>query len=157
MPCQWCNKIMDKIGVDKIGVSCVWLGVCNLLNWPCWLPWGQMIYFVYMVMGPVINKLENLVLALEFRWFLLLFCIWCVIIRTKCVWGGYMYWNLSSASRFCLDSKGKAKAHIIKNMIFIVSSELLILLQPNLVWWYIIISFHVVWKDWIAELCIKSQ
>ena len=52
-----------------------------------------------------------------------------------CVGGGgvYVLKSFPCASRFCLDRKGKARAHIIKNIIFIVSSELLIPLQPNLV------------------------
>ena len=33
-----------------------------------------------------------------------------------------------------------------------ISSELLVLLQLNLVWWHIILSWIVVWKDWIAQL-----
>ena len=31
-----------------------------------------------------------------------------------------------------------------------IFSELLIHLQPDLVYWYIIISRSVLWKDWIA-------
>ena len=39
--------------------------------------------------------------------------------------------------------------HIIKIWLSYISSELLILLQRNLVWWHIIISWIVLWKDWI--------
>ena len=38
-----------------------------------------------------------------------------------------------------------------------ISSELLIFLQLNLVWWHIIISWIVLWKDWIALLWSRSQ
>ena len=38
-----------------------------------------------------------------------------------------------------------------QNMIVsIISSELLNFLHPNLVWWHIILSWSVLWKDWIA-------
>ena len=43
----------------------------------------------------------------------------------------------------------------------IIPSELLILWQPNLVWWYIIISQSVLWKKWITafkvKVIVKSQ
>ena len=39
--------------------------------------------------------------------------------------------------------------------VFMISSELLILLQPILVWWYIIISQSVSWKCWIIIFYIK--
>ena len=42
------------------------------------------------------------------------------------------------------------KDHIIK--IWFLSSELLIILQLGLVWWHIIISWIVLWKDWTALL-----
>ena len=38
-----------------------------------------------------------------------------------------------------------------------MSSELLILLQLNLVWWYNIVSWIVSWKEWIALLWSRSS
>ena len=38
-----------------------------------------------------------------------------------------------------------------------VSSELLILLQPDINWWYIAINLNVVWENWIAGFKSKSQ
>ena len=52
--------------------------------------------------------------------------------------------------------KVTVRAHGIKiRTVSIISIELLILLQPNLVWLYIIISQNVLWKDWIV--CSKSR
>ena len=42
-----------------------------------------------------------------------------------------------------------------KMTIFIVSSKLLVRLQPNLVWWYIIISRSVLCKIWITVFKVK--
>ena len=48
--------------------------------------------------------------------------------------------------------KVTVKDHIIKVWLSNsnISSELLILLQLNLIWWHIIVSWIVLWKDWIA-------
>ena len=48
--------------------------------------------------------------------------------------------------------KVTVKDHIIEIWLSSISSELLILLQLNLDWWHIIISWIVLWKDWIALL-----
>ena len=55
--------------------------------------------------------------------------------------------------------KVTAKAHIIKIYdSFFSSSELLNLLQPNLVWLYIIISQSVLWKkNWLLHSRPRSQ
>ena len=57
----------------------------------------------------------------------------------------------------CLQVKVKVtvKSNIIKIWLFNTLSELLILLQVNLVWWHIIKRWIVLWKDWIARS--KSQ
>ena len=57
----------------------------------------------------------------------------------------------------CLQVKVTVKDNIIKIWLFNVLSELLILLLLNLVWWYIIIRWIVLWKDWIALLWSRSQ
>ena len=49
------------------------------------------------------------------------------------------------------------KDNIIKTWLFNMFSELLILLQLNLVWWHIILRWIVLWKDWITLLWSKSQ
>ena len=52
--------------------------------------------------------------------------------------------------------KVTVKDHIIKKQLFSVSSELLILLQLNLVWWHII-SWIALWTNWIALLWSRSR
>ena len=53
----------------------------------------------------------------------------------------------------CLQSQGHSEGSYDQNMTFCyISSKLLIFLQLNLVWWHIITSWIVLWKDWIA-LC----
>ena len=51
------------------------------------------------------------------------------------------------------------KDNILLNQIWLfnILSELLILLQLNLVWWYIITRWIVLWKDWIALLWFRSR
>ena len=56
-----------------------------------------------------------------------------------------------------LKIKVTVKDNIIKIWLFNMLSELLILLQVNLVWWYIIIRWIVLWKDWIAVLWSRSR
>ena len=56
-----------------------------------------------------------------------------------------------------LKVKVTVKVHIIKIWLSTIPSEVLIHLQPNLVWWYIIISWVVLWKDWIAVLYSRSK
>ena len=51
--------------------------------------------------------------------------------------------------------KVTGRAHMIKTRLSTISSELLILRQPNLVWWYIIISRSVLWKK--LNYCIQGQ
>ena len=53
--------------------------------------------------------------------------------------------------------KATVMDHIIKIWLSNVSSELLILLQVNLVGWHITISWIVLWKDWIALLWSRSR
>ena len=53
--------------------------------------------------------------------------------------------------------KVTAKDDIFKICLFSILSELLILLQLNLVCWYIIIRWIVLWKDWIALLWSWSR
>ena len=52
--------------------------------------------------------------------------------------------------------KVTVKDSIIKVCLLHVLSELLILLQLNLVLWYIIIRWIVLWKDWIALFLSRS-
>lgn len=42
------------------------------------------------------------------------------------------------------------RAHIIKIQLFLLYLINYFLSQPNLVWWYTIISQSILWKDWIA-------
>ena len=52
--------------------------------------------------------------------------------------------------------QGHSKGSYDQNMtVSTVSSELLILLLQNLVWWYIIISLSVSWRNWIAVFKVK--
>ena len=51
--------------------------------------------------------------------------------------------------------KVTARAHTIKIWLSAISSELLILWQPNLVWWYIITSPSILWKK--MDYCVQSQ
>ena len=53
--------------------------------------------------------------------------------------------------------KVTVKDNIIKIWLSNIMSELLILLQLNLVWWYIIIRCIFLWKDWIDLLCSRSR
>ena len=46
---------------------------------------------------------------------------------------------------------------MIKICLFNILSELLILLQLNLVWWHIFMRWIVLWKDWIALLWSQSR
>ena len=52
--------------------------------------------------------------------------------------------------------KVTVRNNIIKICFVNILSELLILLQLNLVWWHIIIRWIVLWKDWIA-LVVKVK
>ena len=47
------------------------------------------------------------------------------------------------------------KSYILKIWPSPFSSELLVLLIPHLVWWYMIVSRSVLWKDWIAVFKVK--
>ena len=51
----------------------------------------------------------------------------------------------------------RSMSHVRITQLFNKLSELLILLQVNLVWWYIIMRWIVFWKDWIALLWSWSQ
>ena len=53
--------------------------------------------------------------------------------------------------------KVTVKNNLIKILLFNILSQLLILLQINLVWWHIIIRRIFLWKDWIALLWSRSQ
>ena len=53
--------------------------------------------------------------------------------------------------------QARVRAHVISMWSFLLlSSKLLIFLQPNLVWWYSIISQSVWWKDWTAVFKFKG-
>ena len=56
----------------------------------------------------------------------------------------------------CLQGQVTVTGNIIKIWLCNMSSELLILLQLNLVWWYIITRGIVLWKDWNALLWSRS-
>ena len=62
---------------------------------------------------------------------------------------------LPNRSICCL--QGRSEDHITNTLLSNIFSELLILLQLNLVWWYIIIRWIVLWKDWIALLWSRSR
>ena len=49
------------------------------------------------------------------------------------------------------------KDNIIKIWLLNILSELLIFVQLNLVWWYIIIRWIVLWKEWIILLRSRLQ
>ena len=57
---------------------------------------------------------------------------------------------------FCLQGQGHSKGLYDQNMtLSAISSELLIPWQPNLVWWYDIISQSVLWEKLITAFKIK--
>ena len=64
-------------------------------------------------------------------------------------------WTRLSSKMISFLSQVTVKDHIIK--IWHISSELQILLKQNLVWRHIIISWIVLWKDWIALLWSRSR
>ena len=66
-------------------------------------------------------------------------------------WYGDAYHERKCLSKWLVCSlQGQVKDAMIKIWLSYVSSELLILWLLSLVRWYIIISWIVVWKDWIA-------
>ena len=66
-------------------------------------------------------------------------------------------WARLSFKKIGLLSSRTVKDNIVMIWLFNMLSELLILLQLNFVWWYIIIRWIVFWKDWIALLWSKSR
>ena len=65
---------------------------------------------------------------------------WCSIMSQSVMWNFLLLLLLSSRSR---SQWGSCDSNVVLSTIF---SELLIPWQPNLVWWYIIISQSVLWK-----------
>ena len=59
---------------------------------------------------------------------------------------------LPKRSIYCFQGQGYSEGSYNQNIISNISSELLIL-----VWWHIIISWIVLWKDWIALLWSRSR
>ena len=58
----------------------------------------------------------------------------------------------------CLQGQGHNKGSFDQNVtLSTMSSELLILQQPNLVWWYMIISQNVLWKNWYIVFEVKVR
>ena len=57
----------------------------------------------------------------------------------------------------CLQGQGHSEESCNQNVTSGISSELLILLQLNLVWWHISVSWIVMWKDWITLLWSRSR
>ena len=64
---------------------------------------------------------------------------------------------LSKSGFVVFKVKVTVKDNIIKMWLFNMLSELLILLQVNLVWWHIIIRCNVLWKDLIAVVWSRSR
>ena len=63
---------------------------------------------------------------------------------------------LSKGLFCCHQGQGHSESSSNWNIIVsVMSSELLIPLQINLVWWYIIISESILWKDWIGVFRVK--
>ena len=57
----------------------------------------------------------------------------------------------------CVQCQGHSMGLYDQNMtISVVSSKLLVHLQPNLVWWYSIISLSVLWKNGITAFKAKG-
>ena len=70
------------------------------------------------------------------------------------------HYELDCPPEGLLSSRSKSQwrmNHTIKILLSNISSELLILLQPDLVWWHIIIRWIVLWKDRIALLWSRSR
>ena len=99
---------------------------------------GSKCVFVQMISSKPPNIFEpNLVL-------------WCVILSL----------SVMEKDRFaCFQGHGHSNGSYDQNVIVsTMSSELLILLEvllPNLVWWYIIISQSVLWRNWIVVVKVK--
>ena len=85
---------------------------------------------------------------------------WYLLNRWTFYWcGGVSLWaRLSSKKIGLVSSRLRSQWRIIFSKYdFLMSSELLILLHLNLVWWHIIISWIVMWKDWIALSWSRSR
>ena len=95
-------------------------------------------------------------------------CVWIMsglyllnhFILWKQTWcGGILSWaGLSCRKKIVcyLQDQGHSEGLYDQNMtILTMASELLILLQPNLGWWYIFLSESVLWKNWIAVSKVK--
>ena len=101
----------------------------------------------------VTTRLKNVSECLS-RWYLLNHRIFC-----------YQTWSSDAGSWarvLCgkklfaiIEVKVTATAHNQNVTLSTTSSELLILRQPNLVWWYITINQSVLWKKWVTALSIK--
>ena len=77
---------------------------------------------------------------------------------TKLVYGHTSLWaRLSFKKIGLLSSRSRSQSRIIQSKFDFLISELLILLQVNLVWWHIIIRWIVLWKDWFAVLCSRAR
>ena len=71
-------------------------------------------------------------------------------------WCSISSWNVVQKKIFSIFKvKVTARAHMIKIWLSVMSSELLTLCQPNLVWWYIIISQIIFWEK--LDYCIQGQ
>ena len=107
-----------------------------------------------VVQGEGHSKFQNVNECLS-RWYLL--NRWTVYYQT---WYGYasLWARLSSKKIGLVSSRLRSQWRIIFSKYdFLMSSELLILLHLNLVWWHIIISWIVMWKDWIALSWSRSR
>ena len=72
---------------------------------------------------------------------------WCIIMRQCVLWKNWFT---------ILKYQGHSEGLYNQNMtIFTISSKLLVSLQPNLVWWYSIISWSVLWKNGITVFKVK--
>ena len=89
-------------------------------------------------------------------------CVFCcdkiMLVATKCVFVVTKAWL--SWHNFCRLFVVTKHVFVVTKIILVAAptndtSELHSLLQPNLVWWYIIISQIVLWKDWIAMFKVK--
>ena len=57
----------------------------------------------------------------------------------------------------CAQGQGHSKGPYDQSMtVSTIYSELLIFLLPNLIWWYIIISQNVLWRNWIAVFIVSD-
>ena len=158
LQCQGCSEALCNQNMTLSAVSSKLLVSLqpNLVWWYSIISWSVLWKNgITAFKVKVIAKVKNVSECLS-RWYFLKH-------RTFCyhIWyGDAVSWARVSCRHFhccCyLQGHGHSKGSCDQNMTLSTTfSELLISLQPNLVWWYIIISENVLWKK--LDYCIQDQ